>query len=119
MKVNTGASISSKVVIELFDEIAPKTCENFRELCRGFQRLDEKTGEPAGDKISYTGTEFHRVVKGMYCQAGDITKVFPKLGQGFSIYGGEFADESFSVRHTEPGLIGMCKRNGIPDTNEC
>jgi len=36
MKINTGASISSKVVIELFDEIAPKTCENFRELCKGF-----------------------------------------------------------------------------------
>jgi cyclophilin family peptidyl-prolyl cis-trans isomerase len=36
MKINTGANISSKVVIELFDEIAPKTCENFRELCRGF-----------------------------------------------------------------------------------
>ena len=30
MKINTGSTISSKVVIELFDEIAPKTCENFR-----------------------------------------------------------------------------------------
>ena len=77
----------------------------------------------------------------MYAQAGDISKVFrkynyfkislislsnqffflllAKLNKGFSIYNGEFADESFSVRHTEPGLIGMCKRNGIPDTNEC
>jgi len=36
MKINTGASLPSKVVIELFDEIAPKTCENFRELCKGF-----------------------------------------------------------------------------------
>lgn len=66
MKINTGAALASKVVIELFDEIAPKTCENFRELCKGFQRTDEKTNENVGDKISYVGTEFHRVVKGMY-----------------------------------------------------
>ena len=42
-----------------------------------------------------------------------------KGGKGFSVFGGEFADESFSVGHNEPGLLGMCKRNGIPDTNEC
>ena len=77
MKINTGASLASKVVIELFDEIAPKTCENFRQLCSGFQRVDDK-GENVGDKISYVGTEFHRVVKGMYAQAGDISKVVRK-----------------------------------------
>lgn len=37
----------------------------------------------------------------------------------FSIYDGEFADESFEIKHTEPGLLGMCKRNGIADTNQC
>ena len=37
----------------------------------------------------------------------------------FSIYGGEFADESFEIKHTEPGLLGMAKRNGIADTNQC
>lgn len=36
-----------------------------------------------------------------------------------SIYGGEFADESFEIKHTEPGLLGMCKRNGIANTNQC
>jgi len=36
---------------------------------------------------------------------------------GFSIYDGEFADESFNVKHEEPGLLGMCKRGGIPHTN--
>lgn len=30
LKINTGASIASKVVIELFDDIAPRTCDNFR-----------------------------------------------------------------------------------------
>ena len=36
-----------------------------------------------------------------------------------SIYGGEFADESFDIQHTQPGLLGMCKRNGVPHSNNC
>ena len=32
---------------------------------------------------------------------------------------GEFADENFSVKHTEPGLLGMCKRNDYANSNEC
>jgi len=30
MNINTGADIAAKVVIELFDEFSPRTCENFR-----------------------------------------------------------------------------------------
>ena len=32
---------------------------------------------------------------------------------------GEFADERFRVKHPEPGLLGMCKRNDYNNTNEC
>ena len=32
---------------------------------------------------------------------------------------GEFADESFEVKHQEAGLLGMCKRGGYANTNEC
>lgn len=32
---------------------------------------------------------------------------------------GEFADESFAHKHDEVGLIGMCKRSGYANTNEC
>ena len=31
---------------------------------------------------------------------------------------GEFADESFAISHTEPGLLGMCKRGGYANSNE-
>lgn len=40
-------------------------------------------------------------------------------GGGFSLYAGEFADESFQIKHSEPGLLGMCKRGGVPNSNEC
>lgn len=36
-----------------------------------------------------------------------------------SIFEGEFADESFHVKHTEIGLLGMCKKKGFQHTNEC
>ena len=77
MKINAGADLPENVIIELFDEFCPNTCENFRQLCTGYQKMDEEDNK-VGDKISYTGTEFHRVVKGMYVQGGNIGKVFRK-----------------------------------------
>ena len=38
----------------------------------------------------------------------------------FSIFDeGLYADESFQVKHTEPGLLGLCKESGFSNTNEC
>lgn len=76
MKYNTSKQAQGgnhpdyKVVIELFDEVAPKTCENFRQLCAGHSQGSETIG--------YKGTEIHRVVSGMYVQGGDIAKNFCK-----------------------------------------
>lgn len=57
-----------KVVIELFTEYAPNTVSNFLKLCAGDQTNAQ------GEKLTYVGTEFHRVVKGMYIQGGDMHK---------------------------------------------
>jgi Cyclophilin type peptidyl-prolyl cis-trans isomerase/CLD len=65
--VNINGDVQ-KVVIELFSEYAPKTCENFLKLCKG------DSTNSHGEKLTYVGTEFHRIVKGMYVQGGDITK---------------------------------------------
>lgn len=113
LKVNTGATIPSQVVIELFDDIAPKTCENFRQLCAGFKP------EGGDQNIGYHTTEVSRVVKGMYVQLGDVKRAHGFQAAGYSFYGGEFADESFEVKHEEAGLVGMCHRNSDPHSNEC
>lgn len=68
LDVNVNGEIQ-KVVIELFTEYAPKTCENFIRLCKG------DTTNAAGEKLTYVGTEFQRIVKGMYIQGGDISKL--------------------------------------------
>ena len=88
--------VTEKVVIELFDEYCPKTSENFKKLCLGHKRKD-------GKDLSYVGTKFNRIVKGMFIQGGNIN-----LDGPLSIYEGEFADENFHIKHTEPGLLGMC-----------
>ena len=99
------SGVSGVVVLELFKDIAPKTCENFIGLCEGVSKKSD------GEEIGYKNTEIHRIVPGMYIQGGRI------LG-GESIYGGEFADESFHVKHTEIGLLGMCKRSGLKHSGD-
>lgn len=113
MSIASGGGRPENVLIELFDDTCPKTCENFRQLCVGYKRVaDQKL-------ISYLNTDIDRIVKGKFIQGGDIRKLFGLPG-AFSIYEeGEFADESFAHKHDQPGLLGMCQRSGYANTNEC
>ena len=109
MIINFGAQ-DQTVIFELFNDIAPRTCANFLALCEGHNRSD-------GEQLTYQGTEIHRIVKGMYIQCGRIEpSKSPELGS--NLYGGEFEDESFQIKHEEVGMLGMCKRNGLKHTNE-
>ncbi|SCV03272.1 LAMI_0H06832g1_1 [Lachancea mirantina] len=56
-----------RIVIELFDERAPKTTENFYRLCVG--DIKDAIGAP----LTYRNNFFHRVIKNFMVQAGDIT----------------------------------------------
>jgi peptidyl-prolyl cis-trans isomerase-like 1 len=88
-------NLQGDLVFELFYDLAPKTCQHFIDLCN-----KEETG--------YAGTEIHRVVPGLFIQAGRVKDEEVR----------EFSDESFHVRHTEIGLLGMCKRNQLKHTNQ-
>ena len=72
------------MIIELFDEYCPKTCENFRQLCCGVEKPELK-GSP---KIGYANSLFHRVVKGQFIQGGDIQKIVADDSIDYSIHGG-------------------------------
>ena len=58
-----GQECNSKVVFELFADIAPRTCENFFQLCQGWTcpQTEEKIGYAHG-----SGNKINRIVKGMY-----------------------------------------------------
>jgi peptidyl-prolyl cis-trans isomerase A (cyclophilin A) len=98
------------IVIQLFEDKAPKTVANFVGLASGTKEwVDPKTGEKV-KKPLYNGTIFHRVIPGFMIQGGD------PLGNGTGGPGYRFEDEFHpDLRHTKGGILSMA--NAGPNTN--
>ena len=90
LQTNQGA-----IAVELFDEDAPTTVENFLKLARdGF----------------YDGVIFHRVIPDFMIQGGDPT------GTGTGGPGYSFEDEFHKdLKHKGPGILSMA--NSGPNSN--
>lgn len=98
-----GSNMRTKISIEtnygnmeaeIYDDLAPKTAENFKKLA---------------EKGFYNGTIFHRVIKDFMVQGGDPT------GTGMGDPGYTIKDEFHpSLKHTKKGLLSMA--NSGPNT---
>ncbi|BFZ09205.1 hypothetical protein BsWGS_12244 [Bradybaena similaris] len=92
------------LVIELYSDIAPKTCANFLQLCSGEKGESQETGY----RLCYENSIFHRIVKNGWIQGGDIYE--GRGNGGESVYGNVFEDENFILKHNERGIVGMANR---------
>ena len=80
--------------VELFYDLAPKTCRNFMDLA---------------DKKFYDGVIFHRVIDGFMIQGGNPNGT-GRGGPGYTIPD-EFGPD---LKHDAPGILSMA--NAGPDT---
>jgi peptidyl-prolyl cis-trans isomerase A (cyclophilin A) len=109
------------IEVELYDEKAPTTVQNFVGLAKHDPAADAdpapdthtwedpESGEVRGDAL-YNDVPFHRVIEDFMIQGGDPT------GTGRGGPGYEFEDEFHDdLRHDDAGVLSMA--NSGPDTN--
>merc|ERR1719183_3247912 len=111
LEVEISSVNIGRMIFKLYQNICPRTVENFRSLCTG----ERGTGLMTKLPLHFKGAKFHRIIAGFMCQGGDF-----ELGDGRggeSIYGGKFSDEAggLALRHAKRGLLSMA--NSGKDTN--
>ncbi|KAJ3130139.1 putative inactive peptidyl-prolyl cis-trans isomerase-like 6 [Nowakowskiella sp. JEL0407] len=102
MQIKTGSNEPERILIELFDDICPKTVQQFLLFAQGTNIKNEF--------VSYQNTQFTRILPGGWIQGGEI-----KLSSGEFVREPRLADENFIVSHGHRGIISMV--NNGPHSN--
>ena len=103
--VAVDGTTQGTLLVELFTDVAPRTCGNFKAFVRG-TTCGAEDDEP-GARKTYEGCLVHRVARDGWFQTGDV---LGGDGRGVTSSFGEketFADETFKVKHDAPGVLSM------------
>mmetsp|Transcript_31958 Transcript_31958/g.62865 ORF Transcript_31958/g.62865 Transcript_31958/m.62865 type:complete len:262 (+) Transcript_31958:63-848(+) len=98
MDIGIGNRYAGRIMLGLYSEQVPLTCENFLQLCKGYR---------LGDKVlGYRNTQFHLIRPGACLVGGDVLQGTGK-SHGISIYGKSFPDENFDMQFLRDGDLAM------------
>ena len=98
---------AGRIVFELFEKIAPGTVQNFKAFCSGEFSTEQ-------NNLHYRGSKIFRIIEGKKVLGGDVVC---NNGQGeISIYGKNFDDENFEIKHNKRGMLSTVFR-GINRNN--
>ena len=101
---------AGEIRCELFEDLVPRTVDNFVGLARGQKPWRDPSNGATVTRPFYDGLVFHRVIPGLLIQSGDPTGT----GQGGPGY--TFADEfGEGLSHAQPGVLSMAQSR--PDGN--
>ncbi len=102
-----------QIVVQLLEDKAPQTVQNFVALANGVKRTLDAEGKMRSRRF-FDGLVFHRVIRGFMIQTGDVN------GTGDSDCGVDpIPDEiDASVLFNAPGRLAMANI-GRPDTAAC
>lgn len=98
MDIGIGNQYAGRILIGLYSEKVPLTCENFLQLCKGYQIKDKVVG--------YRNTFFHLIKPGAAIVGGDVLQGTGRT-HGLSIYGAGFPDENFEMEFLRDGDLAM------------
>ncbi|MFB6110674.1 MAG: peptidylprolyl isomerase [Halodesulfurarchaeum sp.] len=99
------------IEIDLFEDRAPRTVENFVGLATGEKTwIDPETEREVEGEPLYDDVPFHRIIGDFMIQTGDPTGT-GRGGPGYT-FDDEFHED---LRHDEAGTVSMANRG--PDTN--
>ncbi len=102
MEISIKGKVAGRLTFELYEDLCPQTCENFKALCTGEKGLSAITGKP----LHYKGSKIHKVFQDYILQAGDFTRGDGRGGE--TIFGASLIDEDLKTQHPwGPGTLAM------------
>jgi cyclophilin family peptidyl-prolyl cis-trans isomerase len=112
LEISINGKVAGRLTFELYEDLVPQTCENFKALCTGEKGTSAISGKP----LHYKGCKIHKVFTDYILQAGDFTRGDGRGGE--TIFGAPLIDEDLKTQHQwGPGTLAMANVQGVPNSS--